>query len=78
MKLQVSRASDPEILQSQVTRTARKRLSLSGLDVLHGQPDKFSKGGRAEEADPNVDWSEVDKGHSEVRRVVKFSTERTD
>jgi hypothetical protein len=32
-KLQASRASDPEILQSQVTKIARKRLSLSGLEV---------------------------------------------
>src|SRR4029450_8881241 len=27
----------PESLQSQVTKTARKRLSLSGLEVLHGR-----------------------------------------
>jgi hypothetical protein len=28
--------------------------------------------------DPNVDWSEVDKGQSEMRRIVKFSFETTD
>jgi hypothetical protein len=36
-KLQASRASDTETLQSQVTKAARKRLSLSGLEVLHGR-----------------------------------------
>src|SRR5439155_23893948 len=36
-KLQASSASDPETLQSQVTKTARKRLSLRGLEVLHGR-----------------------------------------
>src|SRR5439155_23132419 len=39
-KLQASSASDPETLQSQVTKTARKRLSLRGLEVLHGRLDK--------------------------------------
>jgi hypothetical protein len=36
--LQVSRAADPETLQSQLAKTARKRLSLSGLELLHGRP----------------------------------------
>jgi hypothetical protein len=36
-KLQASRASVPEILQSRLTKTARKRLSLSGLEVLHSR-----------------------------------------
>src|SRR5438105_11995477 len=36
-KLQASSALDPETLQSQVTKTARKRLSLRGLEVLHGR-----------------------------------------
>src|SRR5437773_4873255 len=36
-KLQASSASDPETLQSQVTKTVRKRLSLRGLEVLHGR-----------------------------------------
>src|SRR5204863_3965424 len=36
-KLQASSASDPETLQSQGTKTARKRLSLRGLEVLHGR-----------------------------------------
>jgi hypothetical protein len=41
--------------------------------------DKFSeKVAELRKTDPNVDWSEVEKGHSEVRRVVKFSSERTD
>jgi hypothetical protein len=35
--LQASRASDTETLQSQVTKAAKKRLSLSGLEVLHGR-----------------------------------------
>src|SRR5439155_3206080 len=38
-KLQASSASDPETLQSQDTKTARKRLSLRGLEVLHGRLD---------------------------------------
>src|SRR2546430_1648318 len=36
-ELQVSRAADPETLQSQLAKTARKRLSLSGLELLHGR-----------------------------------------
>src|SRR5690348_10188410 len=32
------RASDTETLQSQVNKAAKKRLSLSGLEVLHGRP----------------------------------------
>src|SRR5262252_360260 len=36
-KLQASRASDTETLQSQVNKAAEKRLSLSGLEVLHGR-----------------------------------------
>src|SRR5262245_61227249 len=40
----------PESLQSQVTKTARKRLSLSGLEVLHGRRIKQAarrQGGRS-------------------------------
>jgi hypothetical protein len=41
--------------------------------------DKFSeKVAELRKTDPNADWSEVDKGHSEMRRVVKFSSETTD
>jgi len=36
--LQASRASDTETLQSQVNKAATKRLSLSGLEILHGRP----------------------------------------
>src|SRR6516165_1977757 len=36
-KLQASRAPDTETLQSQVNKAAEKRLSLSGLEILHGQ-----------------------------------------
>src|SRR5262249_11616190 len=36
-KLQASRASDTETLQSQVNKAAKKRLSLSGLEILHGR-----------------------------------------
>src|SRR2546421_1725117 len=35
--LQASRASDKEILQSQVNKAAKKRLSLNGLEILHGR-----------------------------------------
>src|SRR5947207_6962180 len=45
-KLQASSASDPETLQSQVTKTARKRLSLRGLEVLHGRLDSLLLGGK--------------------------------
>src|SRR5262249_53666112 len=37
MKLQAFRVSDPETLQSQLDQTARKRLSVSGLEVFHGR-----------------------------------------
>src|SRR5262249_14894672 len=37
--LQASRASDTETLQSQVNKAAKKRLSLSGLEILHGRLD---------------------------------------
>jgi hypothetical protein len=41
--------------------------------------DKFSgKVAKLRNTDPNVDWSEVEKGQSEMRRVVKFSSETTD
>jgi len=36
-KPQAFRGSDPETLRSQLTKTAGKRLSLSGLEVLHGR-----------------------------------------
>src|SRR4029450_8439091 len=36
-KLQVSRAADPETFQSQLAKIARTRLSLSGLELLHGR-----------------------------------------
>src|SRR5947199_10052227 len=45
-KLQASSASDPETLQSQVTKTARKRLSLRGLEVLHGRRTRDGREGR--------------------------------
>jgi hypothetical protein len=35
--LQASRASDTETLQSQVDKAGKKRLSLSGLEILHGR-----------------------------------------
>src|SRR6266550_8005901 len=35
--LQASRASDTETLQSQVNKAAKKRLSLNGLEILHGR-----------------------------------------
>src|SRR5262245_60563512 len=35
--LQASRASDTETLQSQVNKAAKKRLSLSGLEIRHGR-----------------------------------------
>src|SRR5262249_16228145 len=37
IKLQALRVSDPETLQSQIDQTARKRLSVSGLEVFHGR-----------------------------------------
>src|SRR5262249_15431499 len=36
-KLQASRASDTETLQSQATKAGKKRLSLSRLEILHGR-----------------------------------------
>src|SRR5262249_73780 len=42
-KLQASRASDTETLQSQVNKAAEKRLSLSGLEILHGRLGWFAK-----------------------------------
>src|SRR5215831_11082280 len=35
--LQASRASDTETLQSQIHKAAKKRLSLSELEILHGR-----------------------------------------
>jgi hypothetical protein len=43
--LQVSRAADPETLQSQLAKTARKRLSLSSLELLHGRLDSSACAG---------------------------------
>src|SRR5262249_23509102 len=39
-ELQASKASDTETLQSQVNKAAKKRLSLSGLEILHGRLGK--------------------------------------
>jgi hypothetical protein len=40
---------------------------------------KFSeKVAELRKTDPLVGWDGVDKGHSEVRRVVKFLSEETD
>src|SRR5262245_9689733 len=39
--LQASRASDTETLQSQVNKAAKKRLSLSGLEILHGRQTSY-------------------------------------
>src|SRR5262249_29409110 len=36
-ELQASKGSDTETLQSQVNKAAKKRLSLSGLEILHGR-----------------------------------------
>jgi hypothetical protein len=41
--LQASRASDTETLQSQVNKAAKKRLSLSGLEILHGRPTTLAR-----------------------------------
>src|SRR5262249_3060281 len=40
-KLQAARAADTETLQSQVNKAAEKRLSLSGLEVLHGRRSRL-------------------------------------
>ena len=39
--LQASRPSDTETLQSQVNKAAKKRLSLSELEILHGRLIQF-------------------------------------
>src|SRR5215467_10415189 len=44
--LQASRASDTETLQSQVNKAAEKRLSLSGLEILHGRLDILAERAR--------------------------------
>src|SRR5215469_11366693 len=41
--LQASRASDTETLQSQVNKAGKKRLSLSGLEVLHGRLSRYMR-----------------------------------
>jgi hypothetical protein len=38
--LQASRASNTETLQSRVNKAAKKRLSLSGLEILHGRLER--------------------------------------
>src|SRR5262245_17581059 len=40
--LQASKASDTETLQSQVNKAAKKRLSLSGLEILHGRLENLA------------------------------------
>lgn len=51
--LQASRASDTETLQSQVNKAAKKRLSLSGLEILHGRLVRFLANGSAR-AKPDI------------------------
>jgi hypothetical protein len=41
--------------------------------------DKFAeKVAKLRKTDPNVDWSELDKSHTEARRVVKFLSNKMD
>src|SRR5215472_1748242 len=47
--LQASSASDTETLQSQVDKAGKKRLSLSGLEILHGRQRSLMGGVRANE-----------------------------
>src|SRR5215471_4483207 len=53
--LQASRASDTETLQSQVNKAGKKRLSLSGLEILHGRRDscRLRHAGWSERLPPN-------------------------
>ena len=53
---------------------------VAGAGILEAAlTDKFSeKVAELRKTDPNVDWSEVDKGQSEARGIVKFSSETTD
>jgi len=63
-KLQASRASDTQTLQSQVNKAAENRLSLSGLEVLHGR-----LGSKADEiqAERYVSlWPKADIGRVEI------------
>jgi hypothetical protein len=54
-----SRASDTETLQSQVNKAAKKRLSLSGLEILHGRLIEYSG-----KFPPPIRWSiEYDPNH---------------
>src|SRR5262249_10173718 len=61
-KLQASRASDTETLQSQVNKAAKKRLSLSGLEILHGRLTSYLGG-------PGDDFSRQLLGHQRLDRA---------
>src|SRR5258708_37545836 len=51
--LQASRVSDTESLQSQVNKAAKKRLSLSGLEILHGR-QTYDREGAAKTATTTI------------------------
>src|SRR5262245_17222628 len=58
-ELQASKASDTETLQSQVNKAAKKRLSLSGLEILHARlrrlrANRHSQNAHAYHADRSV------------------------
>src|SRR5215831_1516168 len=56
--LQASRASETETLQSQVTKAAKKRLSLSGLEVLHGRLRSFARPAQPSRVPPGLEcWA---------------------
>src|SRR5262249_20374098 len=63
--LQASRASDTETLQSQVNKAAKKRLSLSGLEILHGRLMNAVK--RRNSKNYNFKFTELNDGWFDVR-----------
>src|SRR5207302_6483253 len=70
--LQASRASDTETLQSQVNKAAKKRLSLNGLEILHGR--RFIKPGNLGE----VPKAEREREEKEVKRLGDGGSEPPD
>src|SRR5215467_10334592 len=70
-KLQASRASDTETLQSQVNKAAKKRLSLSGLEVLHGRLRSRDRGTDSQRVGTAAEVSAVNSRSSCGSRIYK-------
>src|SRR5262249_20579900 len=73
--LQASTASDTETLQSQVNKAAKKRLSLSELEILHGRLDKVETSRNDYDSDDFPFWLADDSLMLLIRLLGRISVQ---